>query len=64
MSVLVEMESGAQVLPNIGDERQTFSSWSARCACDADLRTRSKVHRDLAARLVPLRLNASEADRG
>lgn len=57
MSVLVEVDSGAQVLPNIGDQRQTFSSWHARCACDADLRTRSKAHRELAARLVPLWLN-------
>lgn len=56
MSTITE-PSGRQVLPPVADERVTTSAWAAHCAADADLRTRSKPHRDLAA---TLRVVASE----
>lgn len=43
--------TGAQVLPASTDPRRTVSAWQAACCADADLRTKSKPHRDLAAAL-------------
>lgn len=50
-AVLVD-PSGAQVLPDIRDERSTVSSWQAWSACSADQRTKSPVHAELARRLI------------
>lgn len=50
MAVVLE-PSGAQVLPNIKDERQTVSSHAAYLCVSADLRAVAPVYRDLASRL-------------
>lgn len=50
MSVVVEA-SGVQVLPDVNAQRATVNPWQAMCAADADQRTKSTAHRDLAARL-------------
>lgn len=50
MSPVVE-HAGAQILPANGDERATVTEWAAHLACDADLRTRSEVHRTVALQL-------------
>lgn len=57
--VLIEQETGAQVLPPPGgprrwfaDDRQKASTWQVICALSADLRSKSKPHRDLAAGMI------------
>lgn len=50
MSVLRE-SSGAQVLPDVKDDRQTVTGWAASCAVNADRRTISRAYRELAGRL-------------
>jgi len=50
MSVVVE-QSGAQVLPDVRDQRAEVTAWFAHLAADADLRTRSPLFRELAERL-------------
>ena len=44
--------NGAQVLPNVNDERATVTAWAARIACDADLRRTSDVWLGIASRLI------------
>ena len=50
MSRVVEA-SGAQVLPSIGDPAVKVTTWAVHCCADADIRTRNRFHRDLAAEL-------------
>ena len=44
--------NGAQVLPNVNDERAIVTSWAAHIACDADLRTSNPIWRGIASRLI------------
>ena len=44
--------NGAQVLPNVNDERATATAWCAHIACDADLRRTSDVWLGIASRLI------------
>ena len=44
--------NGAQVLPDVDDERATVTSWAAHIACDADLRTSNPIWQGIASRLV------------
>lgn len=39
-AVVIEATTGAQVLPEVRDERAITTAWIAHLACDADLRTR------------------------
>jgi len=50
--IVVTESSGAQVLPNVNDERATVTSWAAHIACDADLRTSNPIWQGIASRLV------------
>ena len=43
--------SGAQVVPAVGDPQVTFTTWTVHCCANADIRTRSRVHRELAGEL-------------
>lgn len=49
-AVVVEA-SGAQVLPDVRDQRATITGWQAYCATNADLRSKSPIYYDLARRL-------------
>ena len=52
MSAVVLVEaSGAQVLPDVRDQRATITGWQAYCATNADLRSKSPIYYDLAGRL-------------
>ena len=52
MSAVVLVEaSGAQVLPDVRDQRATITGWQAYCATNADLRSKSPIYYDLARRL-------------
>lgn len=44
-------DGDARVLPGPVDERATVGAWSAHLAADADLRTKAKPYRALAAQL-------------
>ena len=44
--------SGAQVLPNVNDERATVTAWFAHIACDADLRRTNDIWLGIASRLI------------
>lgn len=55
MTALVEIRSGAQVLPPVKDERATTPAWFAHLACDADLRKRAQAYADLASSLKVVR---------
>lgn len=61
---VIEAETGAQVLPplrgvrNLVDQRATMSSWSGHLAMDADLRNISKATREVAERLIIVRVTA------
>ena len=48
---IVREASGAQVLPDVKDDRQTVTGWAASCAANADRRTISRAYRELAGRL-------------
>ena len=50
--VVVTEASGAQVLPNVNDERAIVTSWAAHIACDADLRTSNPIWHGIASRLI------------
>ncbi|KAM9867068.1 hypothetical protein ACIFOC_00390 [Leucobacter aridicollis] len=51
MSVLVEPETGAQIMPEHGDDRAHMNSWIGHQACDADLRAKNTLWREIAADL-------------
>lgn len=51
MYVVIETETGAQVLPRNDDDKSKVSEWAAHCAMDADLRNNSGAHRLLASKL-------------
>lgn len=53
MSIVIE-PNGAQLLPPVEDQRATVTGWQARCARDADLRTRSPLWREVASKLTIL----------
>lgn len=48
---VIESATGARVLPFMGDQNATVSEWAAHTVFDADLRTKSSVHRQLASKL-------------
>lgn len=50
--VLIEAATGAQVMPNVEDERQTVGTWAAHLAVDADMRVKAPAYREIAARLL------------
>jgi hypothetical protein len=50
--IVVTESSGAQVLPNVNDERAHITAWCAHIACDADLRTTSPIWQGIASRLI------------
>ena len=50
--VVVTEASGAQVLPNVNDERATVTAWCAHIACDADLRRTNDIWQGIAWRLI------------
>lgn len=41
MSAVLVDESGAQILPHVGDEQARVSSWFAVLACSADMRAKN-----------------------
>ena len=51
MYVVIDTETGAQVLPRKSDQKSKVSEWAAHCAMDADLRNTSGAHRELASKL-------------
>ncbi|WP_156366602.1 hypothetical protein [Microbacterium sp. No. 7] len=52
MSRVIEIESGAQVVPNVRDARAVYPEWVAHLACDADLRKKSAHYSMVASELV------------
>lgn len=48
---VVETATGARVLPFMGDQNATVTEWAAHTVFDADLRTKSAVHRQLSSKL-------------
>lgn len=50
--VVVFEANGAQVLPNVNDERATVTAWAAHIACDADLRRTNDIWLGIASRLI------------
>ena len=50
--IVVTESSGAQVLPNVNDERATVTAWCAHIACDADLRRTNDIWLGIASRLI------------
>lgn len=56
MSAVLVDQSGAQVLPHVGDERALVSSWFAQLACSADMRAK---HPEWMALAQSLRIEVS-----
>lgn len=51
MSRLLQASNGAQVLPNVRDERATVTAWAAYCCLNADHRITRPVYAELARTL-------------
>lgn len=54
MTVAIEAGTGARLLPRPRDPhpRHTITEHNAYLACDADLRAKHQIRRDLAARII------------
>ena len=52
MSTRLIQVNGAQVLPEVGDQRATVTGWVAFSAADADQRRRSSAYAEVAANLI------------
>lgn len=71
MSARVVQGSGAQVLPDVGDQRATVSTFHASTCIDADHRAKYPTYAELAASLIVVddsdicgaRFGASETER-
>lgn len=48
MSRLIEISTGAQILPDVKDGRAEISAWQAHLCCDADMRTKASVFNSIA----------------
>lgn len=47
-SRVIERSTGAQILPDVRDERAGISAWQAHLCCDADMRVKASVFNSIA----------------